>query len=107
MSRLPPGLLTLALLWALPQNARTAQAPSPAPDSTVYPVDPGSRLVVETRKAGLFGFARHTDVIHGHAENGERFDGGAVPHRDLRARRMQRGGEQRCAVRTRRERRWA
>jgi polyisoprenoid-binding protein YceI len=71
MSRLPPGLLTLALLWALPQDARTAQAPSPAPDSIVYTVDPGSRLVVKTGKAGLFGFAGHTHVIQAHGVHGE------------------------------------
>src|SRR6185369_5074561 len=71
MSRLPPGLLTLALLWALPQDAPTAQAPAPAPDSTVYRLDPVSRLVVETGKAGLFGFAGHTHVIQAHAVRGE------------------------------------
>ncbi len=71
MSRLPCGVLLLALLSGLPRQARAAQAPPAAPDSTVYQVDPGSRLVVETGKAGLFGFAGHTHVIQAHAVKGE------------------------------------
>lgn len=41
-----------------------------APDSVVYHVDPGSRLVVKTGKAGLFGFAGHTHVIRARAISG-------------------------------------
>jgi polyisoprenoid-binding protein YceI len=55
-------LLSLALLAVFPSEPRAAQAPA-GPDSTVYRVDPGSRLVVKTGKAGLFGFAGHVHVI--------------------------------------------
>jgi polyisoprenoid-binding protein YceI len=44
--------------------------PYGAPDSVVYHVDPGSRLVVKTGKAGLFGFAGHTHVIRARAISG-------------------------------------
>ena len=59
------------LLWclfpALPFEARAAQAPA---DSAVYGIGPGSRLVVKTGKAGLFGFAGHTHVIRARAVSG-------------------------------------
>jgi len=38
-----------------------------SPDSMVYRVDPASRLVVKTGKAGLFGFAGHSHVIRARA----------------------------------------
>jgi polyisoprenoid-binding protein YceI len=44
------------------------QAP---PDSVVYRIDPSSRLVVKTGKAGLFSFAGHTHVIRARAVSGE------------------------------------
>ncbi|HEV8178341.1 MAG TPA: YceI family protein [Gemmatimonadales bacterium] len=53
-------LLLILLLPGLAREARGAQAP---PDSVVYQVDPSSRLVVKTGKAGFFGFAGHTHVI--------------------------------------------
>jgi polyisoprenoid-binding protein YceI len=53
-----------------PAEARAVQA-SPAPDSAVYQVDPSSRLVVKTGKAGLFGFAGHTHIIHARGVTGE------------------------------------
>jgi polyisoprenoid-binding protein YceI len=62
--------LSLSLLAAVPTVAGWAQAPA-GPDSTVYRLDPVSRLVVETGKAGLFGFAGHTHVIQAHAVRGE------------------------------------
>jgi polyisoprenoid-binding protein YceI len=40
-------------------------------DSVVYHVDPRSRLVVKTGKAGLLGFAGHTHVIRARAVIGE------------------------------------
>jgi polyisoprenoid-binding protein YceI len=66
----PAALLGLAFLCLLPARARAVQE-SPGPDSTVYQVDPSSRLVVETGKAGLFGFAGHTHVIHARGVTGE------------------------------------
>jgi polyisoprenoid-binding protein YceI len=45
-----------------------AQAP---PDSTVYSLNPASRLVVKTGKAGLFGFAGHTHVIRARSVSGQ------------------------------------
>lgn len=62
------ALLLLALLPPLVRPAGAAQAP---PDSTVYRLQPASRLVVKTGKAGLFGFAGHTHVIRAHAVTGE------------------------------------
>jgi polyisoprenoid-binding protein YceI len=64
-------LLLLSILSGVPHQAGTAQARSAAPDSTVYTIDPGSRLVVKTGKAGLFGFAGHAHVIQAHAVRGE------------------------------------
>ena len=58
--RIRATLLLLPLLSGPVAKARAAQAP---PDSSVYHLDPGSRLVVKTGKAGLFGFAGHTHVI--------------------------------------------
>jgi len=37
----------------------------------VYRIDPASRLVVKTGKAGLFGFAGHTHVIRARAVSGQ------------------------------------
>ena len=59
-------LLILALAGISP---RAAGAQS-SPDSTVYRVYPGSRLVIKTGKAGLFGFAGHTHVIRARAVSG-------------------------------------
>jgi polyisoprenoid-binding protein YceI len=60
-------LLLVPLLSGLVRETR-AQSP---PDSAVYHVDPSSRLVVKTGKAGLFGFAGHTHVIRARAVSGE------------------------------------
>jgi polyisoprenoid-binding protein YceI len=49
-------------------GAARAQAPS---DSSVFQLHPTSRLVVKTGKAGLFGFAGHTHVIHARGVSGE------------------------------------
>lgn len=69
---MPPGvravLLLLSLLPALTREARAVQAQL---DSGVYQVDSGSRLVVKTGKAGLFGFAGHTHVIRASGVSGE------------------------------------
>ena len=59
-------LIILALAATSPR-AGDAQSP---PDSTVYRIHPGSRLVVKTGKAGLFGFAGHTHVIRARAISG-------------------------------------
>jgi polyisoprenoid-binding protein YceI len=59
-------LLMLSLV-GMPPRTGSAQAP---PDSIVYRVHPGSRLVVKTGKAGLFGFAGHTHVIRARAVSG-------------------------------------
>jgi polyisoprenoid-binding protein YceI len=55
------------LLLVLGREAGAAQAPA---DSIVYQVGPGSRLVVKTGKAGLFGFAGHTHVIRARTVSG-------------------------------------
>jgi polyisoprenoid-binding protein YceI len=71
LRRLSLGFL---LLWVSPgllHEARAVQTPLPAPDSTVYQLDPGSRLVVKTGKAGLFGFAGHAHVIQAHGVQGQ------------------------------------
>lgn len=59
-------------LWLLPSpSGIVREIPAHgAPDSVVYHVDPGSRLVVKTGKAGLFGFAGHTHVIRARAISG-------------------------------------
>jgi polyisoprenoid-binding protein YceI len=62
------ALLLGPLLPGLVRQARATQSP---PDSVVYHVDPSSRLVVKTGKAGLFGFAGHTHVIRARAVSGE------------------------------------
>jgi polyisoprenoid-binding protein YceI len=62
-------LLSLSLI-ATVSTAAGAQTTA-GPDSTVYRLGPESRLVVETGKAGLFGFAGHTHVIQAHAVQGE------------------------------------
>jgi polyisoprenoid-binding protein YceI len=59
-------LLMLSLVGMSP-GMGSAQSP---PDSIVYRVHPGSRLVVKTGKAGLFGFAGHTHVIRARAVSG-------------------------------------
>jgi polyisoprenoid-binding protein YceI len=61
------ALLVLPFLPGFAREARSVQAPA---DSVVYRVDPSSRLVVKTGKAGLFGFAGHTHVIHARAVSG-------------------------------------
>jgi polyisoprenoid-binding protein YceI len=40
-------------------------------DSVVYRLAPGSRLMVKTGKAGLFGFAGHTHLVQARAFQGE------------------------------------
>ena len=60
-------LLLLSFLTVVAGEA-PAQAP---PDSSVYQVDPSSRLVVKTGKAGLFGFAGHAHVIRARTVTGE------------------------------------
>jgi polyisoprenoid-binding protein YceI len=62
------SVFLLFLLPVLTREARSAQAPA---DSGVYHVDPSSRLVVKTGKAGLFGFAGHAHVIRARTVNGE------------------------------------
>ena len=59
--------LLLSLLPVLTPEAGASQASS---DSVVYQVDPASRLVVKTGKAGLFGFAGHTHVIRARSVSG-------------------------------------
>jgi polyisoprenoid-binding protein YceI len=59
--------LLLLSLVGMPPRTGGAQAP---PDSIVYRIHPGSRLVVKTGKAGLFGFAGHTHVIRARAVSG-------------------------------------
>jgi polyisoprenoid-binding protein YceI len=61
-------LLLVPILLGLSQEVLCAQAPA---DSVVYHLDPGSRLVVKTGKAGLFGFAGHTHVIRARSMTGE------------------------------------
>jgi polyisoprenoid-binding protein YceI len=63
------ALLCLAFLPSLQGKAQAVQA-SPT-DSAVYRLDPSSRLVVKTGKAGLFGFAGHTHIIHARGVTGE------------------------------------
>jgi polyisoprenoid-binding protein YceI len=65
--------VTCALLLApvLPGFAVPAPGLQNPPDSVVYRLDPGSRLVVKTGKAGLFGFAGHNHVIRARAVHGE------------------------------------
>jgi polyisoprenoid-binding protein YceI len=62
------ALLLMPLLSGLVREAQATQSP---PDSVVYHVDPSSRLVVKTGKAGLFGFAGHTHVIRARAVSGK------------------------------------
>jgi polyisoprenoid-binding protein YceI len=59
--------LLLSLLPVLAPGAGASQAAS---DTVVYQVDPTSRLVVKTGKAGLFGFAGHTHVIRARTVSG-------------------------------------
>lgn len=61
-------LLLLSLTLCLTREGRATQDPS---DSVVYHIDPNSRLVVKTGKAGLFGFAGHTHVIRARSLAGE------------------------------------
>lgn len=62
------ALLVVLLLPGFVPEARATQSPS---DSVVYHLDPSSRLVVKTGKAGLFSFAGHTHVIRARAVSGE------------------------------------
>jgi polyisoprenoid-binding protein YceI len=62
------SLILLFLMPVLVGEARSAQASA---DSGVYQVDPSSRLVVKTGKAGLFGFAGHAHVIRARTVAGE------------------------------------
>lgn len=61
-------LLLVPLVTGVVRDVRATQG---LPDSVVYHVDPGSRLVVKTGKAGLFGFAGHSHVIRARAVSGE------------------------------------
>jgi polyisoprenoid-binding protein YceI len=61
------GWLLLSLLPALAPETGACQTTS---DSIVYRVDPSSRLVVKTGKAGLLGFAGHTHVIRARTVSG-------------------------------------
>jgi polyisoprenoid-binding protein YceI len=58
-------LLVVQLARPLPEVREQA-----APDSIVYYVSPGSRLVVKTGRSGLFGFAGHDHVIRARAVTG-------------------------------------
>ena len=60
----------LLLLPLLPTVSRSVGAMQARPDSTVYHLEPGTRLVVKTGKAGLFGFAGHSHIIQAHAVTG-------------------------------------
>jgi polyisoprenoid-binding protein YceI len=60
-------LLLMSHLPGFPREVRD-QAP---PDSVVYHVSPGSRLVVKTGKSGLLGFAGHSHVIRAGAVAGQ------------------------------------
>lgn len=73
--------LLLSLLLALAREARAVQA---HPDSSVYQVDPSSRLVVKTGKAGLFGFAGHSHVIRARGVSGELVYHRGTPSSSLR-----------------------
>jgi polyisoprenoid-binding protein YceI len=66
---IPPATLAAATLLLSPAPVRAVQAP-PTSDSTVYQVDPASRLVVKTGRAGLFGFAGHSHVIQARGVTG-------------------------------------
>ena len=59
--------LLLCLLPAFARAAGAAQAPA---DSVVYRLDPATRLVVKTGKAGFLGFAGHTHVIRARTVSG-------------------------------------
>jgi polyisoprenoid-binding protein YceI len=67
MSMFTRALLLVPLFLGLVQDALQAQAKT---DSVVYYVDPSSRLVVKTGKAGLFGFAGHAHVIRARTVSG-------------------------------------
>src|SRR5262245_2858634 len=61
--------LALALLSLT--GSAVALSAQATPDSSVFQLAPSSRLVVKTGKAGLFGFAGHTHVIHARGVSGE------------------------------------
>jgi polyisoprenoid-binding protein YceI len=61
------ALVIIPLLAGFSRDTQATQAPA---DSVVYQVDPSTRLVVKTGKAGLFGFAGHTHVIHARGVTG-------------------------------------
>jgi len=61
----------LLVLPLLAQPGTAAHHLASSPDSVVYQLDAGSRLVVKTGKSGLFGFAGHTHVIRARAVRGE------------------------------------
>ena len=65
-------LMVACTLWLLPLPSRfVPEIPTyGASDSVVYHIHPGSRLVVKTGKAGLFGFAGHTHVIRARTMSG-------------------------------------
>jgi polyisoprenoid-binding protein YceI len=67
---IPSATSVLLLLLSYLAVALTG-VPEQVPDSIVYYVNPASRLVVKTGKAGLFGFAGHTHVIRARAVAGE------------------------------------
>ena len=60
-------LLLVPLFLGLVQGGLQAQAQT---DSMVYYVDPSSRFVVKTGKAGLLGFAGHVHVIRANTVSG-------------------------------------
>ena len=60
-------LFLAPLFLGLAQDALSAQAQA---DSVVYHVDPSSRLVVKTGKAGLLSFAGHAHVIRARSVTG-------------------------------------
>ena len=74
--------LSMAHLLGVAQKALSAQTPQ---DSILYHLDPSSRLVVKTGKAGLFGFAGHTHVIRARAVSGQLvyYPGQARSHLEL------------------------
>jgi polyisoprenoid-binding protein YceI len=74
-------LLLLVLRLAVSPPDGRSGAP---PDSVVYNLSPGSRLVVRTGRTGFFGFAGHTHVIRARAVTGQLIYREGTPASSLR-----------------------
>jgi polyisoprenoid-binding protein YceI len=81
MISLVRALLLMPSLLGLIREPRASLSP---PASVVYHIDPKSRLVVKTGKAGLFGFAGHTHVIRARGVSGELVYNAGKPTSHLR-----------------------